>query len=589
MGAFLRHESCDECGSSDGKAVYEGGSSHCFVCKHTVASQEYLDSLDDKPKHRVKSFERKEVMEEVKSTKPPISDEDKEEIKGFTTYAGKGFRGIRDDTYKAFGVRHAFNEEGDVIEQYYPCTQDGQLVGYKIREVPKDFYSKGRTGADVELFMAFKFNRGGKYLVITEGEVDSLSAYQMLNDYNKGKNSPFETAVVSATTGANSYKQIAANYNFIDSFENIILSYDNDPAGQEAIEKLIKVLPKGKIKIMNMRYKDANEYLTKNKVSEFVSDFFSAKPYVPIDIMGSGDLYDCILQQAKVPKVPFPPFMSKLNEMTGQIPLGHIINIAAGTGLGKTSFINEMVYYWVFNSPHKIGIVSMELSAGQYGESLLSRHIGRKLALIKDDDQRINFVASDRIREQAMNLFKEDNGNHRFYLLDNRDGSVEELQDTIEEMVISCGCKIVVLDPLQDVLDGLSNDEQAVFMKWAKGLIKSHGCTLIFINHIRKSSTPGGSSQGGNYVEEEIQGSSTIIKSASFNILLSRDKYNEDPIIRNTTKVMLSKNRITGETGPAGEVYYEKETHTLHDLASYAPVAPQPLNPSGQGAEFGVQ
>jgi hypothetical protein len=120
---------------------------------------------------------------------------------------------------------------------------------------------------------------------------------------------------------------------------------------------------------------------------------------------------------------------------------------------------------------------------------------------------------------------------------------------------------------LQDILDGLGIDEQALFMKWAKGIIKSHNVTLIFINHVRKSAAgTANSSQGANFTEEEIQGSSTIIKSASANILLSRNKYAEDPIERNTTKVVLSKNRICGITGPAGMVYYDNETHTLHNL-----------------------
>lgn len=30
MGVFIRHEACEDCGSSDGKAVYDDGSTHCF-------------------------------------------------------------------------------------------------------------------------------------------------------------------------------------------------------------------------------------------------------------------------------------------------------------------------------------------------------------------------------------------------------------------------------------------------------------------------------------------------------------------------------------------------------------------------------
>jgi len=390
----------------------------------------------------------------------------------------------------------------------------------------------------------------------------------VLAEYNKTRGGDYEMAVVSPTTGANSHKQIAAQYRFFDSFDNIIVCYDNDKAGKEATEDIVKALPKGKVKVMHMRYKDPNTYLEEGKQDEFIRNFYEAKRYTPVGVLGSGDLYDKILEQATVPKVPFPPFMNTLNEMlVGGLPLGHIINVAAGTGLGKTSFVNEMIYHWIFNSPHKIGIVSMELDSGQYGETLLGRHLSRKISLIQDDTAKKDLLESDKVREKANELFYNSDGQHRFYLLDNRDGTIEEIQDTVEELVVSCGCRIIVLDPLQDILDGLSNEDQALFMKWSKGIIKSHNVTLIFINHVRKSASGvQNSSQGGAFTEEEIQGSSTIIKSASANILLSRNKYAEDPTERNTTKVVLSKNRICGLTGPAGNVYYDNETHTLHNL-----------------------
>jgi hypothetical protein len=92
----------------------------------------------------------------------------------------------------------------------------------------------------------------------------------------------------------------------------------------------------------------------------------------------------------------------------------------------------------------------------------------------------------------------------------------------------------------------------------------------VFINHVRKSASgAANSSSGDSFTEEEIQGSSTIIKSSGFNILLSRNKYHEDPIIQNTTNVVLSKNRVTGKTGPAGKIYYDNDTHTLHSFNAF--------------------
>jgi KaiC/GvpD/RAD55 family RecA-like ATPase/ribosomal protein S27AE len=574
VAAFVKHEPCPNCGSSDNLAVYSDGSYFCFShCGYKSVSEDWLEAnADGKPyksSSNVRSHvgsEKKEVME-VKSTKPALSEEENAKIKSETSTKGNLFRNLRDDITAPFGVRYSYNEDtGEVNHQYYPCTQDGQLVGYKIREVPKGFYSKGRTGADCELFGQFKFNRGGKYVVITEGELDCLSAYQMISDYNKKRGSDFEVAVVSPTTGAQSKKQIASQYKFLDSFDNIITSFDNDKAGKEAAEELMKYLPKGKVKVMQMRYKDANEYLQKGKDKEFIQDFYDAKKPVPVGVLPSDQLYERLMQQAHTEKLPWPAFMGNLNEFfKGGLPLGHIVNIAAATSVGKTTLINELLYFWIFNSPHKCGIVSMELDAGQYAEALLSRHLNRKLVLISDEQEKVDYLQRPDVKEKAYQLLKDENNDPRFYLLDNRDGTVEEIQNTVEELVVACGCKVIIIDVLQDIIASLPNEEQEMFLKWSKSLIKSHGITLVYINHTRKTSA----GQNAADDEQSVHGSSSIIKSASVNIMLKRDKMAEDPVVRNKTEILVHKNRIFGITGPAGAVYYDNETHTLHNFDAW--------------------
>ncbi len=569
MAAFIKHTSCDKCGSSDGKAVYQDNSSHCFVCQHTVPSEEYKE-LNQKKPSRVRSSVKKEVenMEVKPSTKPALTPEENTEIKSETSVKAKGFRSIDDSVYTKFGVRHAFAEDtGEVIEQYYPCTQEGQLVGYKIREVPKNFYSKGRTGADCELFMQFKFNRGGKYIVITEGEIDALSAYQMLFDYNQEKGGDYETAVVSPTTGANSHKQIAGQYRFFDSFENIIISYDNDKAGQTATEQLLKVLPKGKVKIMPMRYKDANEYLEKGKVKEFINDFYEAKRHVPVGVVGSGDITDSMREEFIAPKIPLPPFMHKLQDMmAGGVPLGRIVNLASASGTGKSTIIDEIVYYMLFNSPHKVGVVTLESTTGQYGIKLLSRHLGMKLELLSNDEA-LEILESDKSKEKEKELFWTESGEHRFYLVDDRDGGVENVQDAIENLIIGCNCKVIILDPVHDVIGMLPLDQQEMFYAWQKGMVKSHGCTFYNVMHTRKTS--GGQkagSAGADLHEEDIMGNSAAYKSAACNLMFSRNKEAENDLERNTTTMKATKIRWTGKTGIAGKYYYDNEKHTLYDL-----------------------
>lgn len=569
---FIKHVSCEKCGSSDAKAVYEGGSSHCFACEFTIPSQDFKEQNPSKNK-RVRNNPKKEEekMEIKTNSKPAMTSEENAVIKSETGVHGKNFRFLRDSTTKPFGIRYAYDyDTEDVIEQYYPVTQEGQIVGYKIREVPKNFFSKGRTGADCELFMQFKFNRGGKYVMITEGELDALSAYQMISDYNKSKNSDFETAVVSPTTGAQSHKQVAAQYKFLDSFDQIIVAYDNDKAGKDATEKLLTVLPKGKVKIMHMRFKDANEYLEKGEDKAFVSDFYNAKTHVPVGVVGSGEISDSMRQEFMTPKIPLPPFMHKLQDMmSGGIPLGRIVNLASASGTGKSTIVDEIVYYMLFNSPHKVGIVTLESTTGQYGNKLLSRHIGLKLEL-KTNEQALEILASDKVKKKEKELFWTDSDEHRFYLIDDRDGGVDNVKDAIENLVISCGCKVIVLDPTHDVIGTLPNEEQESFYSWQKGMVKSHNCTFYNVMHTRKTANGQKSgSTGADLSEEDIQGSSSAYKSAACNLMFSRNKESEDAIERNTTTMKATKIRWSGRTGVAGKYYYDNDTHTMYDLDDY--------------------
>ena len=856
MGDFVRHEACKACGSSDGKAIYADGSYFCWVCKDVKPSQDHIESSKDTPK--VKKATKKELNLDIKpSTKPPITPERWAQIKEETEKTGGDYRGIRDDTYNKFGVRHKFSANDEVIEQYYPITKGGQLVGTKCREVPKDFFSEGQTGADCDLFMQHAFNRPGKYVVITEGECftpdtkvltrngwvslrdytngevmqadgsfaepiaivkkkfegnlvsytsgsysikttpehnmlrlfkgevvkvkagdktkkhlpvprvvqsssltdergvlmaraqvmfsadftfredgdlygclkkdrkiircreildsldvrysenkdsrgyssffihrghnldvskefsyqrdlpysatiieevlfwdgnnvpnrnqieyntviqhnaefvqtcahingmvssliyrsrdkynwikvsilkgkknsstqkgyteesysgdvmcltmpngtlmvkysdsisvsgncDALSAYQMLNDYAKSKGHDYEFAVVSATTGANSYKQIAAQYRFLDKFDNIVVSYDNDQAGKNALEELVKILPKGKIKVMNMRYKDANEYLQKDQDRQFVNDFYDAEQYVPIGIVASNTISNDMRKELEIAKIPLPPFMHKLQDMmSGGIPLGRIINLGSASGTGKSTIVDEIIYYMLFNSPHMTGIVTLESTAGQYGIKLLSRHIGKKIELLSAEDAK-KLLEQDKVIEAENNLFNTESGAPRFYLVDDRDGDVENLQDAIENLIIGCGCKVVVLDPIHDIIAALPLEQQDEFMAWQKGMVKSHMVTFINVCHTRK--TPNSSkagSVGADLHEEDLMGSSALYKSAAANLMFTRNKEAEDEIEKNTTIMKATKIRWTGKTGIAGRYYYDNEKHRLYDL-----------------------
>lgn len=561
-----------KCGSSDGFHWYgEGNGGFCYSCNKSILSDERKAELGVDEYE----YDDKEVM-----TKELITDDEIESIKEYTGTSGQNSRGIPDDTYKAYACRFKYSEEtGEVVEVFYPYTENYKAAGFKVRKTPvKDFYSVGKIGKQSELFGQWKWkDTRSKYVLLCAGELDAMSAYTMLENYRKGKGSDFEpTPCVSSAIGeSGSAKQVQLQYNWLSQFERVVVCYDNDDAGKKAIQTLVDVLPKGKMFVMNLSLKDANEYLVKGKEKQFLRAFFDAPAYSPSGIVASSTIYDEIVERSKQPKLPFPPMLKKLNKMlAGGINYGYIVNILAGSGSGKSSLVNQCTAYWMLECDEKVLVASLEAEAAEFGENLLSYQMGKKISMMQDQQEKIDFVGSTEAEEAARNLFTRPDGTPRIYLLDDR-GDYSKLQSKIEEVVISCGVRIVIIDVISDVFSGMSIEQIDLWMAWEKKLVKQYNCILVQVAHTRKGgSSEKSASQGKALTEESIIGSGTQYRSAGINIALQRDKTAEDDIVRNTTVVHLLKSRATGVTGIACELFYDGASHTLWDKEDYEAANP---------------
>ena len=71
-------------------------------------------------------------------------------------------------------------------------------------------------------------------------------------------------AVVSIKRGAASaVKDVKESLEYIESFDNIVICFDKDKAGQEAAQKVATIIKPGKAKIVTLPngYKDPNDML----------------------------------------------------------------------------------------------------------------------------------------------------------------------------------------------------------------------------------------------------------------------------------------------------------------------------------------
>jgi hypothetical protein len=550
---------CNKCGSKDNFHFYgEGLGGHCFGCGFNILSDDRKAEL---------GFEQEDEQEEV-VTREKITPEENERIKGYTGTDGKGYRGIKKETNTFFGVRYSYDEEtGEPIKQYVPTTIGGELSGYRTRTFPKDFsHPVGQVGKECDMVFQFRFKTHTNTCIITGGETKALNTFQMLLDNQTQRNAlQYETtAVVCSTLGeSGAHKQVQTQYEFFNQFKKIIVCMDEDEAGQKATEQIIKVLPKGKAWVMRMRYKDADDYVKAGKQQEFIQDFLKAKKYVPSGVTASTDIQDKMKEFLSKPRLTLPPYLHKLQaKLRGGLPVC-IFNILAASGSGKTTHVDAMTLHWIMSGDKKVGIIPMETCEGEYGVNLLSAFSEVKMNLFETVEERLKFIESDDILELQQQLFYDSDGNPRFYILD---AEAETLQERVEYLIVSLECKIIIIDPIQDVFDMLGEEEQAKFMGWMKGWMKK-GITFVNVNHSRKSGQgQKANSKGAELSEEDMMGSSTIFKSGGVNLILMRNKDADTEEERNTTIMKLSKARGVGDTGFVGKYYYEMEKHKLWDL-----------------------
>ena len=585
-GVLLGHVACTKHGSSDSLALYEKEvdgekivDGHCWSECGFISTKELqeLEIIDEDCNvivdFAMKSYSKPFVMNEEARKKV-------EDIKDLPSVGWKE-RGIPTIVSKFYDVRTKKDEQGNVTHRYYPSTEDGEIVGWHVRDdlvkqaknrgekIDKPpFFPIGKVRSDCELFGQCKFNKGGKFLVLASGEEDAQAIFTALNVERKDGKSvlkKFVTPVVSTTVGEAAIKQIKNNHEFITSFENVVVMYDNDSAGREGAEKVAKVLKVGQCKIATYHRKDACEHLKRGEIQQIVNAFWKAEKYSPAGVVGSSSTLSALKERASFEKIPLPDFAEDMSVMfNGGIALGEITTIAAASSVGKTTVTNEFLYHFINNCKYRVGVISLESDVGELTENLMSIHTNLKLANMPDEEK-LKLYSTPDFEEKHRELTLTDDGEDRYIILDHQ-GAVTDgaLMDKIEYLVKGLDCKIIILDPLTLALSGSQNDGMDLFMSDLLRFVKRERVAHVNVVHVRKNSSgTKANSTGGVIHEEDIKGSGSIFQVSMNNILLMRDKENPDPVVRNTTKVVISKNRRCGNTGPAGFWYYDNYTSRL--------------------------
>ena len=512
------------CGeSSKGYNIHADGHAFCFSCQ-----KRFSNTGEAKMQTEVVDMNN-QILEDTGS------------------YSSINDRRISEDTARKY--RTKIKKIGSMITHHYYQYYDaeGNHKANKIRQVEdKKIWSQGDMSSAL-LFGQNLFKSGGKYITIVEGEIDAMSAYEMLGS---------KWAVVSIKNGVQSAVQnCKQQLEYLNSFENVVVCFDADKPGVEASQKVAQLFEPNKCKIVRLDHKDANEYHKMGKSKEFVQDWWSAQPYTPAGIINLSSLRSTLFEEDYCETIPYP--WSDMNEKTYGMRTGELITFTSGAGMGKSSIMRELMYHIFKNSDDNIGILALEENSKNTAFNIMSVEASQRLY--------INEIRKKFSEEQILEWFDKTIGTNRFLVYDHF-GSMgnDEILSRIRFMAKGLNCKWIFVDHLSILVSGQDDGDERksidVLMTKLRSLVEETGVGLLLVSHLRRPSGDLGHENGKEVTLSHLRGSASIAHLSDSVIALERNQQANDEVTANTTTLRILKNRYTGETGVSCYLHYDKKS-----------------------------
>ena len=551
MGFIKFHQPCLECGSSDATSINEDDSAWCFSCNkyfknYSTTDVQQADTITD-----FEVYQRNSKME---------SHDNGSEFRALTD------RKISLDTAKKYGVKATLGLNGSIDKHCYPYYNGNELAASKWRGQDKKFSWVGDQ-KDVGLFGQQLFKAGGKTITLVEGECDAMAAYEL-----HGSKWPVVSIKSGAQGGARDVKH---SLEFLESFEFIVINFDNDKAGQEGARAIAKLFTPGKAKIMTLPpdFKDANDMLKQGRHQAYVSAFWDAKVYTPSGVMNLSDQFEAYkkLRSERKTSVPFP--WQGLNKKLEGLRAGELVTLTGGTGLGKSSVTRELEHWLVSQTEDNVGVIALEENWSRTAEGIMSIEANAKLHL----DSVKQEIGTEILDSTYEKVFMGENAGRVWIHAHHGVNNIEDIFSKLRYMIIGLDCKWMVVDHLHMLLfSTLENDERKAIdqiMHRLRTMVEETGCGMILVSHLRRVEGNRGHENGIETGLNHLRGSQSIAQLSDCVIGLERNQQSEDLIEASTTKVRVLKSRYTGDTGVACNLLYDNDTGRLAELNDCDPDA----------------
>jgi twinkle protein len=463
------HSPCEECGSSDAKAIYDDGHGFCFSCNHYF---------------------------------PPAGG--RRDTVNFT-YEYLPWRGVSKETMAFYDIKTKVNDSGEPVSLGFPYPS-GEIKVRTFKE--KNFYTVGN--ATPSLFGLDRFTSGThRYVTITEGELDAASLYQVVGG-----------PVVSVHGSSSAARDVGAARSWLNGYERIILAFDADEPGREAAQGVARLFDPNKVYEIRFdaRRKDANEFLQHGESEQLKKLWWNARPYVPASIINSFSEFKTILEEQHKDGVPYP--FPTLNQMTYGIRTGESVLITAQEGVGKTELMHAIEYQLLRETDDNVAAIFLEEPKRRHLQSLAGIHL-QKPAHLPDSG-----VTDSEVYSALEEVLAKDSRLHLYSHFGSTDP--ESLLDTIRFLVAGRSCKYVLLDHVSMVISGGSeSDERRALDQFTTRLemmVKELDYALIMVSHVNDLNQTRSSRWISKVADVRIHATRDLDSGSSIVNLMVKDK-----------------------------------------------------------------
>jgi twinkle protein len=470
-------------------------------------------------------------------------------------------RKITQAVAERFNVRSGLDQVHgkEVTSHIFPRYKDGKLTGYKVRNLdPKFTYGVG-DGVGTDLFgleQAKRSDVGNLYLWITEGEVDAMSAYQVLDEYSKTPNKP---AVVSLPDGAGSVaKSLGKHADWISTFKTVVLCFDTDKAGKDAVTDALKMIPYAKVvELPDLKAKgfsDANDYLMAGKGRELFN-FLLFRQEAP-KIEGIISIKDCLAEALTPPSWGISYPWEGLTDLTYGQRAGEIVAVGGGVGCGKTLLAHEIAAHNWKEHQQASFMVMLEENNGQTIKNIAGKMDSTPYHLPDREFDVEKLRATANVMDGGIHLWRSSiNQAIRF--------DFDKILNAIRYHATVNDVKHVFFDNVTAATQHLStteiNTEVGRIAMQLAGLADELALQIFIFSHLNTPSSGASHEEGGQVREHQFTGSRALMRWCQVILGFERNKQAAGDQ-KHRSKIRLLKQRMYGTTG-------EIDTKYTHDTS----------------------